>query len=240
MIQLDSYFATSLETPLMTTKVAPTTSYVSPWLAPVAYALGRFVVLPLYFEQILVTGQEHLPRSGPVILAPTHRSRWDAILVPATAGRCVTGRDLRFMVSANEASKGLQGWLIRRLGGFPVDTVRPSISTLRHGVELLQQGEVLVIFPEGGDLRENRSCRLNQLQPGLARIALQAESSQQHLGIKIVPISICYSDFSVPWRCRVKVSIGFPLAVADYSTGSLKQDARQLTSALAEKLKQLS
>lgn len=237
MIQLDS-FSDSLVAVAMT-KVAPVTSRISPWLAPLAYFFGRRLVIPLFFGRVEVTGQENLPTSGPVILAPTHRSRWDALLVPYATGRGVTGRDLRFMVSANEVT-GLQGWCIRRLGGFPVDTKHPAITTLRHGIDILQQREILVIFPEGGNLRENRRCWLNRLQPGLARLALQAESSQANLGIKIVPISICYSNPTVPWRCEVKICIGSPLVVANYSTGSLKQDAKQLTTALEEELKELS
>ena len=131
MIQL-AFFSNLFEAST-TTKVAPVASRVSSWLAPLVYFLGRCFVLPSFFKRISVTGQENLPTSGPVILAPTHRSRWDALLIPATTGRGVTGRDLRFMVSIDEV-KGIQGWFIRRLGGFPIDTKHPSITTLRHGV----------------------------------------------------------------------------------------------------------
>ncbi len=212
------------------------TSRVSPWLAPLAYFLGRRFLLPLYFGKISVTGQENLPVTGPVILAPTHRSRWDALVVPATTGRAVTGRDLRFMVSANEAS-GFQGWFVRRLGGFPVNTDRASISTLRHGVEVLVQGEMLVIFPEGNIFQDGS---LHPLKPGLARLALSAESSHPGLDIKIVPIGLSYSKSFPPQRgCDVCIRIGSPLAVADYNQGSIKQNAKQLTNDLATALKNL-
>lgn len=236
MIQLDS--PTYIEIP-MTTKVAPVTSHVSPWLAQLLYPLGRRLVLPLYFGQISVTGQENLPKSGPVILAPTHRSRWDALLVPYATGRGVTGRDLRFMVSVDEV-KGIQGWFIRRMGGFALDTKHPAITTLRHGIDILQQGEMLVIFPEGGNLRENRTCQINRLQPGLARLALQAESSHPGLGVKIVPIGIFYSQLVPHWGIDVNIRIGSPLQAADYCTGSVKQNAKQLTADLEAALKDLS
>jgi 1-acyl-sn-glycerol-3-phosphate acyltransferase len=235
MIQLDSAH-TDIEI-TKNTKVAAT-SRVSPWLTPIVYPIGRRLVLPCYFRKIEFNGQENLPNSGPVIVAPTHRSRWDALLVPATVGKTVTGRNPRYMVSIDEM-KGLQGWFIRHLGGFAVDVKRPSVATLRHGVELLQQGEMLVIFPEGGDLQENRERRLNHLQPGLARLALQAESNRPDLGIKIVPMSISYSNPSVPWRSQVNVCIGSYLEVANYNTGSIKKDARQLTEDLELRLKQL-
>lgn len=232
-MQLDTY-SDPLETSTIT-KVAPVTSHVSPWVARLAYSLGRQLVIPLYFGRIEITGQENLPISGPVILAPTHRSRWDALLVPYATGRGVTGRDLRFMVSANE-SRGIQGWFVRRLGGFAVDTDHPAIATLRHGVELLQQGEMQVIFPEGNIFRDGY---LHPLKPGLARLALSAESSHPGLGVNIVPISICYSQPFPQWGCDVKICIGSPLRVADYNVGSVKQNAKQLTADLAAALTQL-
>lgn len=237
MIQLQPACETSLEMPMTTKVAATTTSYVSPWLAPLIYALGHYLVLPLFFRRLEVVGQENLPTTGPVILAPTHRAWWDSILVAYTTGRLVTGRDPRFMVSVNEANKGIQGWLIRRLGGFPIDPVRPAIAPLRHGLELLQQGEVLVIFPEGNYFRDGY---VHPLKPGLARLALSAETSAPGLGIKVVPIGIRYSQAFPRWGCNVKVCIGSPLEVSDYRTGSIKQNAKQLTGDLEMALKQLT
>lgn len=241
MIQLDSSEQTTeTKTP---TKVVPVTSLVSPWLPLILYPLARHVVMPSYFDNIEVTGQEHIPKTGPVILAPTHRARWDAIIVPYTTGRPVTGRNPRFMVSANEM-KGLQGWFIRRMGGFPVDTNQPGIGSFRHGVELLERGEMMVIFPEGGIFQDG--C-VHPLKRGLARIALQVESSHPGLGVKIVPISLRYSQLVPHWRCDVEVRIGTPLNVADYCTLNAKraaklsarQSSQKLTSDLEAALKRL-
>lgn len=220
-------------------RVAPDTSVtsrISPWLAPIVYPLGSQLVIPFYFGKIEVVGQEYIPTDGPVILAPTHRSRWDALLVPAMTGGNVTGRYPRFMVAADETA-GLQGWFIRRLGGFPIDTTRPSISSLRHGVEILQAGEMLVIFPEGDIFRDGY---LHPLKPGLARLALSAELSQPGLSVKIVPIGICYSQAFPQQGCDVKFQIGAPLEVADYVSGSTKQQAKRLTTDLETALKALS
>ena len=213
-----------------------TTSQFSPWLTPLAYFLGCRIVIPLHFDRIEISGQENLPRTGPVILAPTHRSRWDSLIVPYVTGRRVTGRDLRFMVTADEM-QGFQGWLIRRLGGFPVNVRRPAISSLRHGVELLQQGEMMVIYPEGGIFRDGN---LHTLKPGLARLALQAELSQPASGGKIVPINLSYSHPYPCWGCKVSVNIGAPLSVEDYVAGSVKDSARWLTADLKAALLQLS
>jgi 1-acyl-sn-glycerol-3-phosphate acyltransferase len=209
-------------------------SQIAGWLSAIVYPIGRYGVLPFYFSKIEVIGQENLPTSGSVILAPTHRSRWDALLIPYVAGFDVTGRHLRFMVSNNEV-KGLQGWFIRRLGGFAIDTQRPAIASLRHGVELLQQGEPIVIFPEGDIFRDPN---VQPLKPGFARLALQALSHSSG-EIWIVPIHLHYSQPMVPWRSRVKVQIGTPLQVSDYAIGSSKQNAKLLTTDLEKALQEM-
>lgn len=220
----------------MAVKTTSTTSRISPWLAPLLYRLGRYAILPLYFDRIEVTDWQNLPMAGPLLLAPTHRSRWDAFMVPYVAGRDITGQDLRFMVSLDEM-QGLQGWIVRRFGGFPVDTRRPTVACLRHGVELLQAGENLVIFPEGNIFRDHQ---LHPLKPGLARLAIQAESDKPGLDLKIVPIRIHYSQPVPRWRCHVNIRIGPPLKAADYCLGLPKQEAQRLTADLERSLRSLS
>ncbi|MEA5570860.1 1-acyl-sn-glycerol-3-phosphate acyltransferase [Calothrix sp. UHCC 0171] len=211
------------------------TSRISPWLSSLAYLLGRHVILPLFFGRITIAGQENIPKNCPVILAPTHRSRWDAMLVPYAAGRCVTGRDLRFMVTVTECH-GLQGWFIRRLGGFPVNPKRPSITTLRHAVDLLVNGEMLVIFPEGGI----RKGKLHSLKPGISRLALKAEMTHSGLGAHILPMSIDYSQTNPSWGTNVHIQIGKPIAVADYAGDCLKKNANHLMLDLTKSMHQLS
>lgn len=217
-------------------QVAPTTSRVSPWLSPVAYLLGCHCLLPLFFGQIRITGQKNIPTTGPVILAPTHRARWDALLIPYVTADCIRGQDLRFMVTIDEC-QGLQGWFVRRLGGFAVNSKRPSIHTLRHGVELLQQKRALVIFPEGNIFRDGQ---VHQLKPGIARLALSAESSDSGLGVTIIPIGINYSQPYPNWGTDVSINIGSAIKVTDYMSGCIKQDAKSITSDLANALQQLS
>jgi 1-acyl-sn-glycerol-3-phosphate acyltransferase len=139
------------------------------------------------------------------------------------------------MVTADEV-RGFQGWLIRRLGGFPINPRQPAIASLRLGIDLLQQGEMLVIFPEGGIFRDRQ---VHPLKPGLGRLAIQAEMSQPGLGVKVVPISIRYSDSDVSWRSSVTIDIGEPLEVGRYCQTGSKQDAQHLTADLETRLKAL-
>jgi 1-acyl-sn-glycerol-3-phosphate acyltransferase len=223
--------------PTIKKKVAePAPSRFSPWLLSLAYPLGRYLLFPLYFGRIDIRGQENLPLSGPIILASTHRSRWDAMMVPYAAGWHITGRHLRYMVTADEMT-GLQGWFIQRMGGFPINTKRPAIASLRHGVELLEKGETLVIFPEGDIYREKH---VQPIKQGLARLAIQAESSRPEVGVKIIPITIHYSKPFVPWRSRAKVRIGKPLRVSEFATACSKQSAKKLTMAVQNAMEQLA
>jgi 1-acyl-sn-glycerol-3-phosphate acyltransferase len=216
--------------------LAPTfKSGFSPILKSIAYPLGQFV-LPIFFKNIQVTGQEHVTTSGATILAPTHRSRWDSMLIPYIAGPYVTGRDVRFMTSADEML-GIQGWLVRRLGGFPVDTKNPSIASLKFAIELLHKGELLAIYPEGNIFRDTE---LHPLKKGLARIALQAHSSNPEQEINILPISLHYSKPVPTFRDSVSIVIEPPLKVSQYAAKSVKAAAERLhqdlTAAMARSI----
>lgn len=206
--------------------------YISPILIRLVYPLIKYLVLPAYFGKIKITGQNRIPISGPVIIAPTHRSRWDSIMVPNAIGRLVSGRDLRFLVSSTEM-KGFQGEIIRRLGGFPVDLERPSISSFRHSIEVLANQEMLTIFPEGGIFHDDA---LHPLKEGLARIALQVEANYPGIGVKILPVNLRYSDVFPTWKTNVSVDIGEPLLVTDYQEGNIREAAKKLTAALATSL----
>ncbi|MDZ8083683.1 MAG: lysophospholipid acyltransferase family protein [Nostoc sp. SerVER01] len=234
MMEFYSLFDTFQHTPA-NTQADGTTSRVSPWLSPLAYLFGRHCLLPFFFGRIRITGQKNIPTTGPVIFAPTHRARWDGLLVPYAVADCMTAKDLRFMVTIDEC-QGLQGWFVRRLGGFPVNTRQPSIRSLRHGVELLKQRKAVVIFPEGNIYRHAQA----PLKPGIARLALSAESSDAALGVKIIPISINYGQPYPNWGTDVTIHIGCPMRVKDYIRGSIKQDAKSLTADLAKALQQLS
>lgn len=210
-------------------------SGINPWLIRLIYPLGHKIILPFYFGKIEITGQENIPKTGPLIVAPTHRSRWDAMILPAALGRTVSGRDLRFMVSSNEV-KGIQGWLIRNLGGFSIDVKQPGVNSLIYSVALLKQGEMLVIFPEGGIFRDNK---IHPLKRGVARISLEVLEQVPDSNIQILPISIHYSQPYVNWRTKVQVKIGKAIAVSNYDVQKIRASSEVLTTDLCEHLKSL-
>jgi 1-acyl-sn-glycerol-3-phosphate acyltransferase len=180
---------------------------ISPALAPLAMVVTQDLALPFQFRRILVLGKQHLPSGGPVLLAPTHRSRWEALLRPHAAGRRVTGRDCRFMVTKTEM-KGIQGWFLHRLGCFPVDQGKPGTTPLRYAVDLLEAGQQLVVFPEGHIRRTDAPIRLHQ---GLARLAVLAAS--QGVPVQVVPVGIGYGHALPTFRDQAALCFGPVLQV---------------------------
>ncbi|MEB3265061.1 MAG: lysophospholipid acyltransferase family protein [Cyanobacteriota bacterium] len=196
---------------------------ISPWLSPLAMVATQDLALPGYFGPITVLHGQRLPQHGAVLLAPTHRARWDALLVPHAAGRRVSGRDCRFMVTLDEM-QGLQGWFLERLGCFAVDQSRPSLSSLRYAVDLLRAGEQLVVFPEGMIRRDDGPI---ELQQGLARLAMLAAG--QGVAVTVLPVGIAYGH-PRPWPGDpAALCFGEPLVVQ----GEGREAARLFTADLA-------
>lgn len=173
-----------------------------------AMVVTQDLALPGYFRERLVLGREHLPIRGPVLLAPTHRARWDALMLPMAAGRRISGRDCRFMVTRTEMT-GIQGWFLHRLGCFAVDQDKPSLTTLRYALDLLASDQQLVVFPEG---RINRDDKPIVLEPGLARLAQMA--LRQGVKVPVVPVGLAYNPLRPGPRSRAAICFGEALLVA--------------------------
>ncbi|WP_218079942.1 lysophospholipid acyltransferase family protein [Anthocerotibacter panamensis] len=185
--------------------------------------------MSLYFEVHLV-GEEFLPATGPVLLAPVHRSRWDPFMLYVLAHK----RLLRFMASKDEFV-GLQGWLMRRLGAFPVNTQRPSADMIRHCLELLSSQEVLVVFPEG-NLYYYAPNEVHPLKPGVAWLALNCQRELPDLHLPVVPVRFVYADRVLGFRSRADIVVQKPLLVKEYLDLPPKEGLRRLTADLQQAL----
>ncbi len=161
---------------------------VDPFWSLLAMVATQDLVLRNYFRARIVLGQQYLPKEGAVVLAPTHRARWDALMLTMASGRRITGRDCRYMVTRSEM-RGLQGWFLNRLGCFPVDQKRPSMTALRYAIDLMIDGQQLVMFPEG---RINRFGEAIPLRQGLTRLVHLAHS--KGVQVKVVPVGLGYSE----------------------------------------------
>ena len=183
------------------------------------------IVLPFQFRERLVLHPERLPHDGPVLLAPTHRARWDALMLPMAAGRRVSGRDCRFMVTTTEMH-GLQGWFLHRLGCFPVDQGRPSMTTLRLAIDLLGAGQQVVMFPEGRIQRQDRPIQLHQ---GLVRLAQLAH--RRGIAVPVIPVGLGYSHAPPSPFTGAAICFGSPLSVPEESG---REAIRAFNATLAE------
>ncbi len=166
------------------------------------------LVLQNYFRKTIVLGQEYLPLDGPVVLAPTHRSRWDALMLTMAAGRRVSNRDCRFMVTLSEM-KGLQGWFLNRLGCYPIDQSRPTLLSLRYSVDLMLEGEQLVVFPEG---RINRTSEPIKLKQGLVRLSQIAY--KKGINVNVLPIGLAYSEVIPKPFGKAAISFEQPIKIS--------------------------
>ena len=140
-------------------------------------------------------------------MAPTHRSRWDGLVLTKAMGRRVTSKDCRFMVTKSEM-KGIQGWFLKRLGCFSINQLSPSLSVLRYAVSLIVKKNQLVVFPEG---KINKYGKKLILKEGLYRLALLA--AKKTTSIFVIPIGIAYSNVSPEIRGKVCLSFGEPMLV---------------------------
>ncbi len=199
-----------------------------------AYKTVRFIVTTFCrtWCRMTVEGRENVPATGTFLLAPTHRSILDT---PIASG--VTRRRMRFMGADKYWKNKAFGRLLTALGGFPVTRGTADREALKRCIAVLEQGEPLVLFPEG----ERKSGPLvHQLFDGATFIAVKA-------GVPIVPVGIGGSERAMPKGAKfisphkVHVVIGKPLQTATV-TGSPKAQrdaARQLTNELHSELQRL-
>ena len=201
---------------------------VSRWLAVVLFRLHA-LLMRRYFK-IEVSGEHNIPSSGPFILAPLHRSRWDAFLLYCA----VTRRFLYFMVS-HEEIVGLQGWLMRRMGAFAINTQRPSPSVIRSCKAMISRGNALVVFPEG-NLFYYGPGEVHPLKPGIAWLALNFQKALTDENLVIIPVRLVYGDRRLRWGSRAKILVGKPISVSDYSALPGKEGIVALTTTLQNAL----
>ena len=190
---------------------------INPFLGALAMLVTQDIVMRFFFsKKIIIKGNFILPTNSSVILAPTHRSRWDGLVLTMAFGRRITKKDCRFMVTKSEM-KGLQGWFLKRLGCFSINQLSPSLSTLRYAVNLIINGEQLVVFPEGKINKYGKKIILKEGLYRLARLATKKTDS-----ITIVPIGIAYSKESPRFRDQVSLCFGEPLYICNNFNLSIK------------------
>ena len=176
------------------------------------------IVLRFFFsKKKIINNGFSIPTNSSIILAPTHRSRWDGLVLTMAMGRRVTNKDCKFMVTKPEM-RGIQGWFLKRLGCFSINQLSPSLSALRYAIDLIEKGEQLVVFPEG---KINRYGKKLVLKEGLYRLARLA--TKKTTSVIVVPIGIAYSKVPPNFRGEFCLSFGQPIAITDYLNFPIKK-----------------
>ena len=191
------------------------------------------IILRFFFsKKKIINNGFYIPINSSIILAPTHRSRWDGFVLTMAMGRRVTKKDCRFMVT-NSEMRGIQGWFLKRLGCFSINQLSPSLSALRYAIDLIEKGEQLVVFPEG---KINKFGKKLVLKEGLYRLARLATKKTK--SIMIIPIGIAYSKVSPKFRSEFCLSFGEPIDMNNYLNFSIEEFNRFLNEKMINEEKE--
>jgi 1-acyl-sn-glycerol-3-phosphate acyltransferase len=186
-----------------------------------------------------VLGLEHVPGSGPLILASNHQSFVDSIVIPA-----VTPRPVNFLAKSDYfEGTGIKGRLMREwfeaFGALPVDRddSKAALASLDTALGVLAAGGAFGIYPEG---TRSRDGRLYRGRTGVAQLALTS-------GAPIVPVGLRDTDklqpvgSNRPRLVRVTVTFGEPLDVSgEYDGVPPGKARREITDRVMTEIQKLT
>jgi 1-acyl-sn-glycerol-3-phosphate acyltransferase len=175
----------------------------------ITYRLARAIASGFCkaFWRVKIIGAEKMPEHGPYIIAPVHRSNIDFILTSV-----LTRNQMRYMAKDSLFKNKHFASFLTKLGAFAVKRGTPDRGALNQSIEVLREGDILVLFPEGtrssGDV-------VDSIHEGAAYVALKA-------GCPIVPIGIANSDRAMPKGSKIIKPVKIILTVGD----PIKVDAK--------------
>ncbi len=167
-----------------------------------AFARGLVELVCRSLWRVELVHLDRIPRSGPYVIAPVHRSNIDTLLCG-----CLTRRRIRFMGKDSLWKYRWSGRLFSSLGAFPVHRGTPDREALRTCEEALDAGEPVVLFPEG---TRQSGPTVQPLFEGASFVAARAR-------VPIVPVGIGGSEWAMPKGKRgvrpvkVAVVVGEPI-----------------------------
>ena len=172
-------------------------------------AVAKFVVakgILSWFCRLEAVNHDKVPTSGPVIIAPTHRSNIDTPLIGAALER-----DSRFMAKESIFKSPFWTKFLVSLGGFPVKRGTFDRQSLNHARSILDRGEVLVVYPEGA---RQEGPRIKPVFEGAVWLAARAGAPIVPAGIGgshgVMPIGV-----KLPRPKKVVVVYGDPVYIGD-------------------------
>jgi len=193
---------------------------------------GVVIVLTSSYFRSKVVGAEHIPKGGPFILSPIHRSNLDTPFVALA-----TPRRLRYMGKESLWKGRFGAWFFTALGGFPVKRGTADREALRACQEVLERGEPLVLSPEGP----------RQFGPETQHFFDGAAFLACRTGAPIVPVGLGGTEAAMPkgskmvHPVKMTIVIGEPLVPPPLPTNgrASRHDIKALTADLTERIQVL-
>lgn len=184
------------------------------------------------FFRVTVEGPGRVPDDGPVIIAPVHRSFIDFFVASEA-----TRRRLYYMTKDTLWDNRLLARVIPSLGGFPVNREAADREALHRAQQVLEAGEVLIMFPEG---TRRDGPVVKDLHEGVTFLAART-------GATIVPVgiggsaSVMPKGTHLPRPHHIHLMVGEPIIVAaPGGKGRIPRSrTRQLTEQLAAEIQEL-
>lgn len=184
--------------------------------------LERFGFRPLArrLYGVEIAGATRIPTAGPAILVANHESLFDPWILALA-----TPRPVRYMAKSELWRYRIVGRAIESFGAFPVERGSGDATAISRAADLLREGQVLGIFPQGTSKRLAR----RQFHRGAARLALAT-------GAPLIPVGLVGTrGFPRPWRRRrTVVRVGEAIEVA--SARPTLMAARELTARLEQRI----
>lgn len=122
-----------------------------------------------WLYRIKPVGVENIPEGG-AILASNHTSFSDVLVISAASGRQV-----RYMAK-KELFKTPLAPLIKALGAYPVDRGGADVASIRRTIQLISEGEIIGIFPQGHRYG-GQDPRTTEIKPGVGFLACRAKTA---------------------------------------------------------------
>ena len=159
------------------------------------YLLARIVLSPLcvLLFRVRARGRDHLPRSGPVLLAPNHFSIWDHFFCGV-----YLRRRIRFMAKSQLFDHPVLTAILVHGGAFPVRRGHRDDESMATARSILERGGMVLVYPEGG---RSRDGKLGSARPGIGRLALET-------GAPVVPVAI-HGSLAIRRRRLPRVTVEY-------------------------------
>lgn len=197
------------------------------------YRIAR-VLFKIFYRLIgdlETSGQENIPKRGPVLFASNHQSDLDPPLVGTDMDRITW-----FLAKEELFQNKYWGLLMRHLHGFPVKRHTADRAAIRKALKLLERDETVTIFVEG---ERSRDGKLKRAEPGVAMIALRSR-------VPVIPVALMGTGDILPpgakrmKRAKLTVKYGKPVDLSEYygrrDSEVLQEAADRIMAAIADLL----